>query len=99
MSGEFDAKKKKVPTVSVKWYRKAMEEPYLFTNATLFGAGEAGDEVLYGRKSLKEDIADAVKGTNQPIVINLNYNASDDANDMMRDVARVARRYRMAGVI
>lgn len=32
-------------------------------------------------------------------VINLNYNASEDANDMLRDLARGVRRYRMAGVI
>ena len=32
-------------------------------------------------------------------VINLNYDASEDANDMLRDLARGVRRYRMAGVM
>ena len=48
------------PDFSVDWYRKAMEEPYMFSGATLFGAGEAGDEMLYGRQSLMDDIENAV---------------------------------------
>ena len=45
------------PKFSVKWYKKAMESPYMFSSPTVFGAGEAGDEILYGRKALLEDIA------------------------------------------
>lgn len=47
---------------SVSWHKKAMNDPYLFNQATLFGAGEAGDEVLYGRRSLMNDIANATGG-------------------------------------
>lgn len=50
------------PSISVSWYKKAMGNPYLFSNPTLFGAGEAGDEVLYGRNSLMNDIASATGG-------------------------------------
>ena len=50
------------PKISVSWNKKAMENPYLFSNATLFGAGEAGDEVLYGRNALMKDIASASGG-------------------------------------
>ena len=50
------------PSISVDWYKKAMNNPYLFSNATLFGAGEAGDEMLYGRNSLLNDIATATGG-------------------------------------
>lgn len=81
---------------SVGWARKAMQNPYLFTGATLFGAGEAGDEILYGRNSLMEDIRKATGGGGD-IVINLNYTAGDDANQMVRDIAKGVRRYRMAG--
>ena len=55
--------KGKKPSISVSWNKKAMQNPYLFSNATLFGAGEAGDEVLYGRSSLLNDIAMASGGT------------------------------------
>ena len=89
------------PSISVSWYKKAMENPYLFSNATLFGAGEAGDEILYGRDALMKDIAKASESdtirSEQPIIVNLNYDANDDANDMIRDVARGLRRHRMAG--
>ena len=50
------------PSISVSWYKKAMDNPYVFSNATLFGAGEAGDEMLYGRNSLMNDIANATGG-------------------------------------
>ena len=50
------------PSISVNWYKKAMQEPYLFSNATLFGAGEKGDEMLYGRNSLMNDIMSATGG-------------------------------------
>ena len=59
------------PHISVSWNKKAMENPYLFSNATLFGAGEAGDEVLYGRKALMRDIAQAVGGGGGQIVMNV----------------------------
>lgn len=47
---------------SVAWYKKAMNQPYMFGDATLFGAGEAGDEIMYGRQNLMNDIRDAVDG-------------------------------------
>lgn len=59
------------PSISVSWYKKAMQNPYLFSNATLFGAGEAGDEVLYGRNALMKDIAKAVSGGGGNITVNV----------------------------
>lgn len=47
------------PSIKVTWNAKAMENPYLFSDATLFGAGETGDEVLYGRSALMRDISEA----------------------------------------
>lgn len=87
--------------VTYKKYAKAMNTPYLFRNETVFDrvAGDAGDEMLYGKHALMRDIEAVVgSGRSEPIVINLNYDASDDANDMLRDIARGARRFKMAGV-
>ena len=50
------------PSISVTWHRKALADPYMFQNATLFGAGEAGDEILYGREALLRDIREAAGG-------------------------------------
>jgi hypothetical protein len=50
-----------LPKFSIKWYKKAMNSPYMFSGATLFGAGEAGDEIMYGRNNLMRDIKDVVE--------------------------------------
>ena len=98
-SKTFFGKEIKYPTgFSVSWNAKAMLNPYMFSGATLFGAGEAGDEILYGRKALLRDISEATSGGGE-IIVNLNYDASDDANDMLRDLVRGVKRYKMAGVI
>jgi len=89
-------------SVRTQEFAKAMSQPYMFTRPTIFEqkvAGEAGDEMLYGRTNLMKDIREATNGNNGDIIINLNYNASDDANDMRRDIARGVQRYKMAGVI
>jgi hypothetical protein len=96
ISGKLSLSPPSVPKVSIKWYKKAEGAPYMFGNATLFGAGERNDEMLYGRSALMRDIKEATGGGGD-IVINLNYTASDDANDMVRDIARNVKLYRMAG--
>ena len=69
-----------LPHFSVSWYKKAEAAPYMFKGATLFGAGEAGDEVLYGRKALMKDIAAATGGNgNGPqITNNITINGASD---------------------
>ena len=46
----------------VEWNAKASNTPYMFRGATLFGAGETTDEMLYGHDSLMNDIRAAVSG-------------------------------------
>lgn len=57
------------PKISVDWYKKAMDNPYMFTSPTIFDynpvsgakvAGEAGDEMMYGHDNLMNDIETAV---------------------------------------
>ena len=62
MSGSFNAQTGSTPSVSTSWYDKATDVPFLFRNATIFGAGEKHDEVLYGRENLLNDIREASGG-------------------------------------
>ena len=60
----------RAPSIDVEWYRKAEDQPYMFSGATLFGAGERNDEILYGRRQLMRDIAQATAGGDE-ITINV----------------------------
>lgn len=62
------AGKGKLPSFSVKWYRKAEDNPFMFRSATLFGAGEHNDEILYGKSSLMRDIRNASASGNRDII-------------------------------
>ena len=75
----------------VSWHEKAMQTPYLFSNATLFGAGEAGDEVLYGRGALLRDIAEATSGNNATITNYITVNGADDPEDWAERLVRQMR--------
>lgn len=60
-----------IPHISVEWYKKAYEQPYLFTSPTVvgnrgFGDGNGG-EMVYGHDNLMRDIRDAIGS--EPIVI------------------------------
>ena len=67
VSGEFnlDPANFSIPKIGVEWYQKAMNEPYMLSSATIFGAaggkllggGESGNEIVYGRDQLMADIA------------------------------------------
>jgi len=79
IDGSFSVNPPSVPTISVDWYAKAMNQPMMLSGATIFGmsggsllgGGESGDEMIYGRQSLLNDIASVI-GNGKPIVIN-NY--------------------------
>ncbi len=64
-----DLLKGTIPTLSVKWYKRAYDSPYVFTKPTLYGFGDgAGGEIVYGRDNLLRDIKEAVKGTGQMVI-------------------------------
>lgn len=81
-----------LPSFHISWYRKAMESPYVFSDATLFGAGEAGDEMLYGRSRLMNDIKEATQGTKNDVTINVTVNGADNPEEWGRRMASELRR-------
>ena len=73
------------------WHAKAMQNPYMFTGATLFGAGEAGDEMLYGKKALMDDITEAVDksgGKQQNVVYNITVENADSPEEFAQRLVR-----------
>ncbi len=70
LTGEFSLENKTVPHLSIEWYKKAMNNPMLMTEPTIFGynpatgsmmgGGEAGAEVVSGAGSLMRMIRSAV---------------------------------------
>ena len=52
-------------------FAKANYQPYMFTNPSFFMAGEAGDEMLYGRSALMSDISDSVAVSNGALATQL----------------------------
>ncbi len=75
ISGSFSLNPPSVPHLSIDWYRKAMDTPYMFSSPTIFGingdgqpmgAGEAGDEVMIGKNTMLGMMRTAVAAeTNQ----------------------------------
>lgn len=78
ISGSFSLAPPSVPHFSISWYKKAMDNPYMFTSPTLFdvnpatgtakGAGEAGDEVMIGKDTMLNMITQAVAIQNDNVV-------------------------------
>lgn len=78
-----------IPNIHVDWYKKAMDQPYMFTRPTLFGAGEAGDEVMYGRDNLMRDIRNAVAGAGgNTVTFNVYAAEGQDPEEIARAVQR-----------
>lgn len=62
-----------IPNVSIEWYKKAYDNPYMFTKPTVMGFGDGvGGEMVYGHQSLLNDIKTAMRdtmGNEQPVTI------------------------------
>lgn len=63
-------------TLRVEWYKKAYDNPYMFTKPTTIGFGDGiGGEMVYGHNNLMNDIKQAMRevgsASNQPILITI----------------------------
>lgn len=76
------AGKGSLPKWGVSWYRKAMDEPYMFSKPTVMarGFGDAGDEFVYGKKALMDDIREVSENRAQNVTMNF-YVQVDGAED------------------
>lgn len=78
-----------IPRISVSWYKKAYDQPYLFTQPTVmrgFGDGGGSGEIVYGRDQLMRDIAAATSGS---ININVYAQPGQDARQIAIEVQKV----------
>ena len=61
-------------SVKERNFAKALSQPYVFKEKTNFMAGEAGDEVLYGRSALLRDIKEATGDSGRSVVFYNTFN-------------------------
>lgn len=66
-----------LPSFSIQWYKKAMDEPYILDKPTIFGqanngqllgGGESGQEVISGKQKLYDMIQEATNGNNEEVL-------------------------------
>lgn len=85
----------KIPTLSVKWYKRAYENPMMFNRPTVlqtpygakgFGDGSGG-EIVYGRNNLMRDIRAAVGDTGD-ITINVYGAEGQNVNQLADAVSK-----------
>ena len=97
ISGSFSLDPPSIPKISVDWYKKAMNEPYILDDATIFGAsngkllggGEAGSELVVGTDKLMSMMRNAVGGLgNNPITINIYGAEGQDVRELAKEVSR-----------
>lgn len=83
-----DLLKGSIPRLSIEWYKKAYDEPYLFDKPTVVGARGFGDgngsEFVYGRDNLMRDIREAVGSSN--VTFNIYQRAGEDSMALARRI-------------
>lgn len=98
VSGGFslDPTNFQLPRISVDWYKKAMNTPYMLEDATIFGAaggkllgaGEAGSEIVIGTNKLMNMMKQAVGVDTRPITINIYGAEGQNVRELAKEVSR-----------
>ncbi len=77
ISGGFSLNPLEVPSIGVEWFAKAMNQPMILDEPTIFGmsaegkalgAGEAGSEVVSGTNTLMNMISAAISSRNDELI-------------------------------
>lgn len=98
ITGQLDllAVPPQIPSVSIEWYKKAMNEPYIMNGATIFGAangrllggGESGSEVVVGTDKLMRMINKASGSNARDITINVYGAVGQDVRTLAKEVSK-----------
>lgn len=95
INGQFSLNPPSVPTLSIEWYKKAMNTPYLLDGATIFGAangkllggGEAGSELVIGTDKLMSMMREATIG-GRDIIINVYGTQGQNVRELAKEVSK-----------
>ena len=79
ISGKFSINPPSAPKFSISWYKKAMDDMYMLSSPTIFGAsggkllggGEAGREIVVGEQKALDMISKA--SGNDELLARVNY--------------------------
>lgn len=90
ITGSFSLNPPSIPHIGVEWYKKAYDNPYLFTSPTIMGGKGFGDgngaEFVYGYENLMRDIAQAKGG--DEITINVYASEGMDIHELAQEVGQ-----------